>query len=143
MDEDLKNYSLMILMHLSQMLPRNVQRIAHTSLAIYSFLLIHCFLGIIRGPNSMVNHQICLRIIYNYSIILPEDHCLQTTLPDKIYQIVLHTHDDGITKKLLQEQKLEYRSIVHKKRHTCLYCHVQKIGVLILKHSFLNTRVIY
>ena len=47
---------LSILVHLSQLLLRNSQRIAHTSLAIDSSLVIYHILEIIRGPNLTLNH---------------------------------------------------------------------------------------
>ena len=47
---------LLILVHLSQSLPGNSRRIAHTLLAIDSFLVVHCIQGIIRGPNLTLNH---------------------------------------------------------------------------------------
>ena len=47
-----------ILVQLFQTLPGNLQKIANTLLAIDSSLVIHCILGIIRGQNLTLNHQI-------------------------------------------------------------------------------------
>ena len=77
---------------LFQSLPENSQRIAHTSLVIHPFLVVHHILETIKGSNLMLNHQVYHRGIYSYSIVLLQDCCLEAKLLDQTYKIVLHTY---------------------------------------------------
>ena len=45
-----------MLVHIYQLLPGNSQRITHTLSAIDPFLVVHCIMEAIRGPNTMTNH---------------------------------------------------------------------------------------
>ena len=47
-----------ILVHVSQSLSGNSQIIAHTSSAIDPFMVVHCIMEAIRGPNAMTNHLV-------------------------------------------------------------------------------------
>ena len=57
-NKDLKNHTSIDVDTSIQLLPRNSQRINHTSSVIDPSPVVHCIIETIRGPNAMMNYQV-------------------------------------------------------------------------------------
>ena len=82
-NKDMRTYPLMDDENLFLLLHGSSQKIAHTSLVIYQFLVKYHILVLIKGSNWMPIHQVCQRRILNCYNISLKDFYYHTKLLDQ------------------------------------------------------------